>query len=80
MANMVKLRMGKNGLTPEFLENLKKIFVGAESVRVGLLKTSTRDRKEAKRWASEMLAYLGKNYTVKIIGWTIVLRKWRKAR
>jgi len=80
MANMVQLRMGKNGLTPEFLENLKKISATAESIRIGLLKTSSRDKEEMKKWADTMLAQLGKNFTCNIIGYTIVLRKWRKAR
>lgn len=82
MANMVKLQMGKNGYTPEFLENLKLIFSNkdTESVRVGLLKTSSRDKEQAKGWAEEIIASLGPNYTYKIIGYTITLRKWRKAR
>ena len=80
MTNMVKLQMGKNGLTPEFIENLKKIFVNAESVRVGMLKSSSRDKAQAKKWAEELLSKLGKNFTYKIIGFTIVLRKWRKGK
>ena len=77
---MVQLRLGKNGLSPEFIENLKKIFVNAESVRIGLLKTSTRDKTQTKKWAETMISALGKNFTSTIIGYTIVLRKWRKAR
>lgn len=77
---MVKLQMGKNGLTQDFIENLKNIFINAESVRVGILKSSTRDKEQAKNWAEEIISKLGKNYTYKVIGYTIVLRKWRKAR
>jgi RNA-binding protein YhbY len=77
MPIMMKLNIGKNGLTSEFIENLKKMFVKAESIRVGLLKSSTRDREEVKKWAEEMVRALGKNYTYKIIGYTIALRKWR---
>jgi len=80
MANMVKLQMGKNGLTPAFIENLKKLFVTAEHIRIVMLKSSTRDKAEAKKWADEIISKLGKNYTYKLIGYTLVLRKWRRAR
>jgi RNA-binding protein YhbY len=77
MGNLIKLNIGKNGLTSEFIENLRKNFVNAESARIGLLKSSTRDRKEVKKWADEIVSKLGKNYTYKIIGYTIAVRKWR---
>lgn len=73
----MKVNLGKKGLTPEFIENLKKTFVTAESVRIGLLKSSTRDKAEVKKWAEEIVNSLGKNYTYKIIGYTIAVRKWR---
>lgn len=77
MPNMMKLNLGKKGLTPEFIENAKKLFVKAESVRITLLKSSTRDKAEVKKWADEIVEKLGKNYTYKIIGYTIAVRKWR---
>ena len=80
MANMVKLQLGKSGLTSEFIENLKKIFANAEHVRIGMLKSSTRDKEEAKKWSRDIVSKLGKNFTYKLIGWTLVIRKWRRAR
>jgi RNA-binding protein YhbY len=80
MANMIKLNLGKKGLTPEFIENLKKLFVTAEHVRVSMLKSSTRDKGEAKKWAEEIVSQLGKNFTYNIIGYTLILRKWRKGK
>jgi len=80
MANMVKLQIGKNGLTEEFLENLKRIFKEAESVRVSVLKHGTRDKNQLKEWSNKMLSLLGSNFTSNIVGYTIVLRKWRKPR
>jgi RNA-binding protein YhbY len=79
---MIKLQIGKKGMTQEFIENLKKIFEVKtnESARISLLKSSTRDKDEAKKWAEEILAGLGKNFTCKIVGYTLVLRKWRKGR
>jgi len=82
MAKMIKLQMGKGGFTSGFMNNLKNRFAdkGIENIRVGLLKTSSRNKEEMKKWADEMVAKLGPNYTYKIIGYTIALRKWRKAR
>jgi len=80
MGNMIKLQIGKNGLTQEFIENMRKLFVNAESIRVSLLKHSTRDKAQVKEWAERIVGSLGKNFTYKSIGYTIVVRKWRKAR
>jgi RNA-binding protein YhbY len=80
MVNMIKLNLGKKGLTPEFIENLKKLFVNVEHVRIAMLKSSTRDKSEAKKWAEEIVNSLGKNFGYKIIGYTLVIRKWRKTK
>ena len=79
---LIQLQIGKNKLTPEFIENLKSLFSAKtnDSARISLLPSSTRDKAEVKKWAEEILAKLGRNFTYKIIGYTIVLRKWRKAR
>lgn len=77
---MIKLQIGKKRLTAEFLENLKKIFVNTESIRISVLRHGTRDKEETKKWAEEIIGKLGRNFTYKIIGFTIVLRKWRRAR
>lgn len=77
---MIQLQIGKNGLTKEFIESLKNAFKNTDNARVSVLKSATRNRDELEKWAQSIIADLGKNYTSKIIGWTIVLTKWRKAR
>jgi RNA-binding protein YhbY len=77
---MIQLQIGKNGLTKEFIETLKNAFKNTENIRVSVLKSATRDRSELKEWAEKIVGDLGESYTSKVIGWTIVLRKWRKAR
>jgi RNA-binding protein YhbY len=74
------MQLGKKGLTQEFIENLKKAFLKNENIRISVLKSGTRDRAELKQMADKILGELGKNYTCTIIGYTLVLRKWRKAR
>ena len=78
--NLIKLQLGKKGLTQEFLENLKKMFITGTNARISLLKTSTRNKEETKKWADKMMVELGSNFTYKIIGYTITIKKWRKAR
>lgn len=77
---LVKLQMGKKGLTSEFIQQVKAAFEKNDNVRISLLKHATRDKSQVKNWTQELLDNLGKNYTAKTIGYTIVLRKWRKAR
>jgi RNA-binding protein YhbY len=77
MANMLEFNLGKKGLTSEFIDALRKAFVNAESIRIHLLKSSSRDKSEVKKWAEEIVCGLGKNFTYKIIGYTIAVRKWR---
>ena len=78
--NSVKLQLGKQGLTPEFIGNVKKAFENVESVRISLLKGSGRDREKTAEIKDKILEGLGPKYTARVIGFTIVLRKWRKAR
>jgi len=80
MSNLVRLQLGKKGLTEEFISDLNKRFKEAESIRISLLKTATRNKEEMKQWAEKMINNLGKNYTYTLVGYTIVIRKWRKAR
>ncbi len=80
---MVKMQIGKKGLTSEFIESVKFAFKNSEVVRVNLLKNSKRDREETKKIAEEIVNGLGGKkgeYTHKIIGFTIAIRKWRKPR
>jgi len=77
---LVRMQIGKKGLTGEFIETLKKAFIKNDNVRVSVLKAGTRDRAELKLMSEKILGELGKNYTCLIIGYTLVLRKWRKGK
>lgn len=77
---LIKLQIGKNGLSNEFIENLKTLFVKNNSIRISILKSGTREKAKAKEWVKEILDKLGLNYRANLIGYTIVLRKVRKDR
>ncbi|MCA9488033.1 MAG: hypothetical protein KC516_03675 [Nanoarchaeota archaeon] len=73
-----QIQLGKNGLTESFLENLKNQFENINNIKVSVLRSCCRDKDELKEISKRMLDFLGKNYTAKLIGYTISLKKWRK--
>ena len=78
------MQIGKAGVTDNFIETLKKHFVNREHIRISVLRSARGDGKEGrdvvKKISEEILNKLGKNYTSRIIGFVIAVRKWRKAR
>lgn len=73
-----RIQLGKKGLTDNFIGTLKDHFKKYQNVKVSVLKSSTRDRGELREISDKILEGLGKNYTSRIIGYTLVLKKWRK--
>lgn len=72
------LQLGKQGITENFLKSVENQFKNHENVKISVLKSATRNREELKKLSSEILEKLGKKYTTRVIGFTIVLKKWRK--
>ncbi len=75
-----QMQLGKQGITENFINSLKNQFKNSQVMKIYVLKSASRDREQIKQFRKELLEKLGKNYTGKIIGFTIILRKWRKAR
>ncbi len=78
MATIVNVQIGKNGITENFLETLKNYFKNHQNVKISVLKSATRNREELKKISEKILEGMGKNFTTRIIGFTIVVKKWRK--
>ena len=78
MATLATIQLGKNGLTDNFILTLKNHFKKSNNVKVSVLRSCCRNKKELKEIAEEILEKLGKNYTTKTIGYTIAIKKWRK--
>lgn len=74
------MQIGKNGLTEGIVETLKVNFKKRESVKIVLLKSAGHDREKTREIAEKIKQELGKNYTYKIIGFTIFLKKWRRVQ
>ena len=73
-----QIQLGKNGITENFIGSLKHQFDKCKNVKISVLRSCCRDKTELKEISEEILKKLGNNYTTKIIGYTIVAKKWRK--
>jgi len=74
------MQLGKNGLTDNFIMNLQNSFKERGSMKVVLLKSAGHEKENAKGISEDILKKLGPNYTARVIGFTIILKKWRKPR
>ncbi len=73
-----QIQLGKNGITKNFIETLKNHFKNHKNVKISVLKSAGHEKSKIKIYAEEILGELGKNYTIKIVGFTIIIKKWRK--
>ena len=80
MTGVKHFQLGKNGITENFVETMKTYFKKNENAKISVLKSATRSREEIKKLEKELLDQLGRSYTARVIGFTIVLKKWRKPR
>ena len=78
------IQLGKNGIINNFILSLNNLFKKHDMVKIHVLKNARESGKQGKedvkKYSKELLKILGKKYTSKIIGFTIVMKKWRKAR
>ncbi len=75
-----QVQLGKKGITENFIETLRDHFKKNDDVKVSVLKSAGHKKENIKKYSEKILDNLGKNYTAKIIGFSIFLKKWRKAQ
>ncbi|MEM3074626.1 MAG: hypothetical protein QW727_01645 [Candidatus Pacearchaeota archaeon] len=78
MPQSLSIQVGKNGISENFFQTLKSYFNNHENVKIVFLKNFTRDREIIRKYAEEITNELGKNYTYRVLGFTIFIKKWRK--
>ena len=74
------IQVGKNGVTEGFIEILKNTFKERTNVKIHLSKSAGHTKDKVKEIAEKLKEKLGNKYTYRIIGFSIFLKKWRKAR
>jgi len=78
-----EIQLGKKGLTEEFISDIEKRLDKHRnaSLKISVLRSARENgREDVKKYADEIVEKLGSSYTAKILGFSIFLRKWRKAR
>ncbi|MBT96694.1 hypothetical protein CMI49_01190 [Candidatus Pacearchaeota archaeon] len=78
MKTIGQRQLGKNGITTNFIETLKNNFKNYENIKISVLRSAGHEKSKVKEYSEDILRKLGKNYTSKIIGFTIIIKKWRK--
>ena len=76
-----EIQLGKQGITENFIGSLKHYFDKNNNLKISVLKSARPNGKQdVKKYLDEILNELGDRYTGRVIGFTISLKKWRKAR
>ena len=73
-----KVQMGKGGLTDNFIKTLENHFKKYSIIKISVLKSCCRDRAELKEISEKIVKSLGNHYNIKTIGWTLIVRKWKR--
>ena len=74
-----KLQIGKNGLTDGMIEQIKVFFKTERNIKIEILRSCCRDKKEAKEIGDKLLEALGKNFNYRLVGYVLTIKKFRKA-
>jgi len=78
MRQIKKLQIGKNGLTEAFIGQVKSIFEKESFVKISILKSACRDKKDAEKMGEDLIAVLGSKYDYKLVGYVLSVIKYRK--
>ena len=72
------VQLGKNGVTENFIVTLDGHFKNHKDVKVHVLKNAGHKKEKVMKYKDEILEKLGKNYTARVVGFTISLKKWKR--
>ena len=78
MKPIKRFQIGKGGLSGEFIEHLRNAFKNSELVKVSILKSACRNREEAREMGEKLVKELGPEYKFSLIGYVLVVKKFRK--
>ena len=74
----MSFQIGKSGLTEGVLHSLELAFKNHKALRISVLKNSVRSKEKVEEIAEEITQKLDGNYNYRIIGFTIVIKKFKK--
>ena len=73
-----QLQMGKAGLSDAFIEQVRSVFTDETMVKISILKSACRDKKDAKKIGEDLVERLGTKYGFKLVGYVLTVIKFRK--
>ena len=78
----MEIQLGKKGITEEFIQDIIKRLdkYRNATLKISVLKSIRENKDDVKKYSEEIVKRLGDKYTVKTLGFSIFLRKWRKSR
>jgi len=78
------IQLGKQGITENFINGVRARFNDIKTLQISVLASARGSGKEGKEkvreYSEHILRELGNHFTAKIVGFTIILKKWRQAR
>ena len=80
MTSQMEMQLGKNKLTKELLEEIKKRFEKREvkNIKISVLKSARESKADVKKYAEEIISFLGNKFSYRVMGFSIFLKKWRR--
>ena len=73
-----KLQIGKNGVTDAFAEQIQRVLPKGQMIKINILKSACRGKDEAKKMADELVGKLGKEYTYRLVGYVLAVKRYRR--
>jgi len=75
---IANVQLGKGGYTETQLQAIKKAFITHKNVKITVLRSYIRDKKELKELSEKILGDLGLRYTARTLGYSIFIKEWRR--
>ncbi|MFA4960585.1 MAG: YhbY family RNA-binding protein [Candidatus Pacearchaeota archaeon] len=79
MKPIKRLQLGKNGLSHEFIGQVRKVFEDEQILKISILKSACRNKKDAEKIGEDLVDALGKNYIYRLVGYVLTINKFKRA-
>jgi RNA-binding protein YhbY len=74
------IQIGKHGLTSGVIESLENAFKKHDIVKIHVLKSAGHTKENLKEIQDKLKTRLGNKYLLRIVGFTIFIKKLRKPK
>ncbi len=78
MKETKRIQLGKKGLTPEFIQQVKSMFENERLIKIAILKSACRNKEDAEKIGQDLVDALGKKFKFKLIGYVLTVMKFKK--